>query len=98
MAVTRKETSAESGDWSVYLIRTSDGSYYAGITTDVARRWREHCSGTKKAAKFFRIRKPERLAYVEGGHTRSSAARRESRIKRLTHAEKRRLSNLAVTR
>jgi len=28
--------------WWLYLIECSNGSYYAGITTDVARRFAQH--------------------------------------------------------
>ena len=30
------------GAWTLYLLRCRDGSYYAGITTDLDRRFREH--------------------------------------------------------
>ena len=39
-------------------------------------------------AKFFRGRRPLQLAYIESGHDRSSASRREAAIKRLSRAEK----------
>lgn len=76
-----------AGNWWVYIIEASDGSYYTGITTDVARRWQEHRSGAR-AAKYFRGRKPRALVFVEGGHSRSSASRREVEIKALTRADK----------
>lgn len=41
-----------------------------------------------RGAKFFRGRKPLQLAYIESGHTRSSASRREAAIKRLPRAAK----------
>ncbi|MEC7095008.1 MAG: GIY-YIG nuclease family protein, partial [Pseudomonadota bacterium] len=35
--------SANSDDsWFVYLVRCSDGSFYAGVTTDLERRVRQH--------------------------------------------------------
>lgn len=97
---------ANTNNWFVYIIRCDDDRLYTGITTDMARRWREHsrtdrqCSGRCKAegaepamtsrrgAKFFRGRKPLQLAYIESGHDRSSAARREAAIKRLSRAAK----------
>jgi len=36
--------------WFVYMIRASDGSLYTGVTTDVKRRFEEHCSAGKRAA------------------------------------------------
>ena len=32
-------------DWHLYLLRCRDGSLYAGIATDVDRRFREHLAG-----------------------------------------------------
>lgn len=79
--------SDESCDWLVYIIGCDDGLLYTGITNDMARRWREH-AGSRQGAKFFRGRKPEQLLYVESGHDRSSASRREAAIKRLTRVAK----------
>ena len=75
--------------WVVYIIETSDDSYYTGITTDVQRRFDEHLNG--KGAKFFNICQPLKVIYQESGHTRSSASKREAKIKALTHLEKRKL-------
>ncbi|MEX1031758.1 MAG: GIY-YIG nuclease family protein [Cellvibrionaceae bacterium] len=76
--------------WSVYIIRTEGGRLYTGITTDVLRRFRDHCEG-KTGAKFFRTDKPATLALVENGLTRSSASQREAAIKKLSPGEKRQL-------
>ncbi|MBI1920494.1 MAG: GIY-YIG nuclease family protein [Geobacter sp.] len=72
--------------WQVYIIICSDASLYTGITTDMDRRFRQHATG--RGAKYFRGRLPERLLYLEGGHTRSTASRREAEIKRMTRAAK----------
>ena len=81
-------TELENGNrWLVYIIYCDDGSLYTGITTDLTRRWLEH-SGQVKGAKFFRGRKPSHVAYIEGGHDRSSASRREAAIKRLSRVKK----------
>lgn len=77
--------------WLVYMIRADDGRYYTGITTDLKRRWREHTS-SGRGAKFFRGRKPDALIYVETGHDRSSASRREAAIKQLERAQKQQLA------
>lgn len=74
-------------NWVVYIITASDGSLYTGITTDMERRWREHCDG-RRGARFFRGRSPLHLAYLEPSADRSSASRREALIKRLTRPEK----------
>ncbi|WBA88329.1 GIY-YIG nuclease family protein [Endozoicomonas sp. GU-1] len=75
------------GCWSVYIILASDSSLYTGITTDIERRWRQHC-GTVGGARYFRGRKPQQLVYLEGNHDRSSASRREAAIKKLTRPQK----------
>lgn len=72
--------------WSVYVILCDNGSLYTGISTDVARRFSQHRQ--QKGAKFFRARKPERLLFVESGHDRSSATKRELAIKRMSRANK----------
>ena len=76
-------------NWQVYMILCSDNSLYTGITTDVQRRFSQHLAGT--GAKYFRGRIPHRLVYVEGGHNRSTASRREAQIKKLRSDEKRQL-------
>jgi putative endonuclease len=72
--------------WYVYIIHCSDESFYTGITTDPERRFRQHDTGN--GAKYFRGRKPLRIVFQEGDHTRSSASCRELQIKRMTHGEK----------
>lgn len=76
-------------NWQVYIILCSDDSLYTGITTDVERRFAQHLGGT--GAKYFRGRSPLRLVYLEDGHDRSSASRREVQIKGLRTEDKRRL-------
>jgi putative endonuclease len=73
-------------NWQIYIILCSDNSLYTGITTDIERRLRQHADG--RGAKYFRGRRPTRLLYLESGHTRSSAARRELAIKRMKRAAK----------
>ena len=73
--------------WSVYIIETSAGTLYTGVSTDVARRFREHAGG-RRGARYFRAAKPGAVVFVEGGHTRSSACRREAAIKRLSREGK----------
>ena len=73
--------------WFVYMIEASDGSLYTGVTTDVERRFAEHC-GTVKGARFFRGRQPVRVIYTEGHPDRSSAQQREWAIKKLSRDRK----------
>ncbi|MDD2364908.1 MAG: GIY-YIG nuclease family protein [Desulfuromonadaceae bacterium] len=67
--------------WYVYIILCSDNSLYTGITTDVERRFCQHASGS--GAKYFRARKPVKIVYLEGDHSRCSAASREYEIKKM---------------
>lgn len=73
--------------WFVYMIRTTDGQLYTGITTDIQRRWQEHSSG-KGGARYFRARKPEALCLLEEHSDRSSASKREAEIKKFAKAAK----------
>ena len=73
-------------NWQVYIILCTDDSLYTGITIDVARRFNQH--GDKQGAKYFRGRQPKQLVYVETGHDRSSASKREIVIKKLPRLEK----------
>jgi len=79
-------------NWQVYIILCKDNSLYTGITTDVQRRFAQHLAGT--GAKYFRGHSPLRLVYLEDGHDRSSASRREAEIKKLRPEDKRRLIEL----
>lgn len=74
-------------NWQVYIILCSDKSLYTGITTDIERRFRQHTNG--HGAKYFRGRKPVEVVYLESGHTRTTAAKREAAIKVLPLDEKR---------
>jgi putative endonuclease len=72
--------------FQVYLARCSDGSLYAGITTDVERRMREHNTG--RGAAYTRSRRPVTLVYQEPADDRSAALRREAALRRLRRGEK----------
>ena len=55
-----------SMNWFVYMIRSSDGSLYTGVTTDVERRFREHAD-SPRGARFFNGRQPVEIAYTHRG-------------------------------
>lgn len=65
--------------YSVYLFRCSDGTLYCGITTNIARRVREHNQGT--ASKYTRGRRPVQILAVRHGFTYSEALKEERRVK-----------------
>lgn len=74
--------------WHLYLIETASGALYTGITTDVARRFAEHCGG-KRGARALRGKGPLSLVYQEVVGTRSEALRREASLKAFTAKQKR---------
>jgi putative endonuclease len=74
--------------WHLYLLRTQNGSLYAGITTDVARRLCEHRSGGGKCARSLRGKGPLRLVYKRRLGERSLALKVERRIKSLSKERK----------
>jgi len=80
-----KKSQAEAGHF-VYIIECSDGSWYTGYTTDIARRVAEHNRG--EGAKYTRGRTPVKLIYQESFSSRSSAQKREYEIKKLPRAKK----------
>lgn len=79
-----------SGPWYLYLLecRNGDGrtSYYAGITTDVERRYNEHANGT--GARYTRAHPPIRLLATRGYPDRSNASKAEAALKKLARAQK----------
>ena len=77
--------------WVVYILECGDDSLYTGITTDLSARFAAHQAGT--GAKYTRGRGPLNLVFQEPAPDRSAATRRESEIKALDVAAKRRLIN-----
>jgi predicted GIY-YIG superfamily endonuclease len=74
-------------DWSVYVLRCADGSYYTGVTNDLLRRLAAHRAG--KASKYTRCRLPVRLACALGSWPmRGPALKLEARIKAMTRVQK----------
>jgi putative endonuclease len=73
--------------WFVYLVECADGSLYAGIATDVARRYAEHVAG--KGARYTRSHPPRALLGCVPVADRSAALKAEHALRRLTPAGKR---------
>ena len=77
--------------YTLYIIECADGSLYTGITTDVARRFKEHQAG--KGGHYTRAHKPVRIVYSEVHANRSQASVREAAIKQLSREQKHALIN-----
>lgn len=76
--------------WYLYILHCADGTYYAGITTDLERRTNEHNS-SKRGAKYTRARRPVSLIAAWEFDGRSAASVAEHAFKRLARGAKERL-------
>ena len=72
--------------WLVYILKCGDGSYYTGITNDLAKRLKAHNDGT--ASKYTRSKLPVKVVYRKILRTKSRALRRELEIKKLSRVQK----------
>jgi putative endonuclease len=72
--------------WWLYMVRCRNGTLYTGITTDVERRFEEHCNGS--GAKYLRGKTPLTLEFHCLVGDRSDALRAEYIVKRLGKEQK----------
>lgn len=72
--------------WFLYLLECANGTYYAGITTDVAARFQVHQQG--KGARYTRANPPIRILAQAQYADRSAASRAEWALKQLPRDEK----------
>lgn len=72
--------------WSVYIVRCSNGSLYTGISTDVTARIRRHNDG--KGSAYTRSYRPVVLVWTELVDSESTARKREAEIKRWDRLKK----------
>lgn len=75
----------------VYILLCTDGSFYTGYTKNMDERTKLHENG--KGARYTRMHKPKRVAYVELFDSRAKAMKREKAIKKLSHQQKLKLIN-----
>ena len=76
--------------WYFYVLQCADGTFYAGITTSLDRRLKEH-NTSSRGAKYTRTRRPVEVVFWEYHENRSSALKREHSFKRLTRKQKEKL-------
>lgn len=69
-------------DWHLYIIRTAGGSFYTGVTTDVARRFAEHQASGPRCARSLRGKGPLELVFSHPVGARSRALSVEWHVKR----------------
>jgi len=79
----------------VYILLCIDGSFYTGYTKNLDERTKLHESG--KGARYTKMHKPKRVAYVELFDSRAKAMKRERAIKKLSHQQKLNLINMQNT-
>ena len=85
-ALTSGRLAACPSAWFLYLLECEDGSYYAGITTDIERRFAEHVFGI--GARYTRAHPPRRLVAAMHFPDRASASRAEAALKKRPRARK----------
>jgi putative endonuclease len=81
----------------VYILLCDNNHYYTGYTSNITRRYRDHCSGRGKC-KYTRSFKPQRMAQcwlVDGD--KAMAMRVEHYIKKLTRVQKTKLISAPIT-
>ena len=75
-------------DYWVYILLCENGAYYTGYTTDLARRYEEHVTGTDKC-KYTRSFKPVKIAEAwQIPESKNVAMQVEKFIKRMTKKQK----------
>ena len=73
--------------WYFYVVRCSDGSLYAGITTNISRRTKQHNKGNR-GSKYTRSRRPVVLVHRESVQSRVTALKLECKFKALSKDRK----------
>lgn len=85
----------EKKTYTTYLLLCADGSYYTGYARSLTQRIRCHNEG--RGAKYTRSRRPVKLLASWTFSDRREAMRLEAAIKRLSHAQKKALSNASYS-
>ncbi len=85
-----------TAQWFLYLVRCRNGTLYAGISTDVQRRFAEHQQGGAKGARYLRGKGPLTLVFQMPVADRSEATRLELWLKKQPRRVKERIINKEV--
>jgi predicted GIY-YIG superfamily endonuclease len=72
--------------WCTYMLICIDGSYYVGLTNDLAQRIQDHSSG--KGPTYTKLTKAKLLIWFESHPNREAAAAREKQLKGWTRKKK----------
>ena len=72
--------------WILYLLECENGSYYSGITKDLASRFSAHQAGC--GAKYTRANLPVKILAFRNYPDRSSASIAEAQLKKLKRIQK----------
>jgi putative endonuclease len=72
--------------WYLYLLECKNGSYYGGITNNLAARYAAHSTG--RGAKYTRANPPFRILACKAYPDRSSASKAEAILKKLPKTKK----------
>ncbi|MET1219042.1 MAG: GIY-YIG nuclease family protein [Glaciecola sp.] len=75
--------------WYVYLIENRLGHWYCGVTTNIERRFAEHCADGPLTAKALKGKGPLRLVHVVTTLNKRTALQLEYWVKRQSKAGKR---------
>lgn len=75
-------------NWYLYMVQTAAGVLYTGISTDPARRLRQHSGQLAGGAKALRGKGPLQLVYQQPLTDKSAAAKAEYQLKQLPRAAK----------
>ena len=73
-----------------YMLLTENNTLYCGYIDDVEKRFQKHLSG--KGAKYTHANKPVKIVYKQEFENKSDAMKEEARLKKLSHAEKLKLT------
>ena len=76
----------------VYILKCSDGAYYAGYTNDLARRLEEH--NDSHGSEYLKSRLPVELVYSKEYRYYKNVLIAEKRIKKMPRAQKENLISI----